>query len=238
MENTAAAKKDEFEQLKKNTVSPEYQWKNSQYVRFIHHEGRGKRILFVGNSITYHDILHEIGWHNAWGMAASAEDKDYVHRLMAKLRDVYEDAACCICKAAVWERGYKDAGGLYDNFRDARDFDADIIVMRFIENCPTQDFEPETFRRELGIFLGYLNKSGKARVIMTTGFWKHPGDSQIRAYAEEHGLPLIELGDLGEKDEMKAIGLFGHRGVANHPGDLGMEKIADRLYEKIVCDKI
>ena len=46
-------------------------------------------------------------------------------------------------------------------------------------------------------------------------------------------ISLVELGDLGEQDEMKAIGLFAHKGVANHPGDAGMAAMAERIYDAI-----
>ena len=68
-------------------------------------------------------------------------------------------------------------------------------------------------------------------MILTTGFWRHPADDGIVEIAEELNLPLVKLGDLGEKDEMKAIGLFEHSGVANHPGDLGMKNIANRIFD-------
>ena len=213
-----------YDQMDKNNVAASGQLKNSSSVRFY---GKvGKRIMLVGNSITLHGKKPDIGWHGEWGMAASCEQNDYVHRIMSAA----SGNSFCVCQVAEWERQYNNNVSL-DKYQDARDFDADIIVMRFIENCPKKDFDPVVFKKELGKFLGYLNKSGNADIIITTGFWHHPGDDAIRQYAAENGLPCIELGDLGERDDMKAIGLFEHNGVANHPGDLGMQNIASRILE-------
>ena len=55
----------------------------------------------------------------------------------------------------------------------------------------------------------------------------------IRKNAQKNNCALVELGDLGEKDEMKATGLFWHKGVAEHPGDKGMKAIAERIFKKI-----
>lgn len=221
----------DFSQLNKNTVKGQNQLKESEMVRFDNPDGRGVRVMFVGNSITLHGILHDIGWHNEWGMAASAKDKDYVHILMRDIKKENPDAAFCICQVASWETKYRDGASTYHLFEGARDFGADIIVMRFIENCSAEDWNNSVFKKELRGLLNYLDSKGDARIILTTGFWKHPGDGAIREYGEENKLPVIELGDLGEDNKMKAIGLFAHEGVANHPGDLGMEKIAERIFK-------
>ena len=81
--------------------------------------------------------------------------------------------------------------------------------------------------------MDFLNKSKKAKFIFTTGFMNHPGNKVITEYAKEIGYPCAVLSDLGERDDMKAIGLFEHSGVANHPGDLGMKTIAERIFEKL-----
>lgn len=143
------------------------------------------------------------------------------------------DSVFCICQVAEWEAAYKNGETKHYLFEDARNFEADIIVMRFIENCPSNDFDSEKFKCEMNALLKYFDKSQKAKVVLTTSFWKHPGDVAILEYAKERGIPCVQLGDLGEQDEMKAIGLFEHKGVACHPGDLGMKKIAERIYAEL-----
>ena len=96
-----------FEQLNKNTVDAGNQLKESETVRFINHEGKGKRVMIVGNSITLHGIKEDIGWFNEWGMAASAKEKDYAHILMSEISKIDSDAAFCICQVSAWEQNYK-----------------------------------------------------------------------------------------------------------------------------------
>ena len=222
-----------MKQIEKNSVSATNQLKKNSYVTYIQEFGKGKRVMFVGNSITRHGILPKIGWHWDWGMAASALENDYVHLLVDKVNTIEPDANFCICQVAKWECEYKNGSEYLQAYKSARDFEADVIVFRMIENCPHQDFDKEVFYHEYQTLIDYLNPTGKAKIILTTGFWKHPGDDTIIRVAKEREYSYIYLGELGEDDKMKAIGLFEHTGIANHPGDLGMEHIAELIWEKI-----
>ena len=189
--------------------------------------------MFVGNSMTLHGIAPKIGWLGEWGMAASAKSRDYVHILMDRIGKVSPDAAFCICQVSQWEKNYKEGTKMHSQYENARDFKADLIIMRFVENCPRDDFDGQVFHRELDALLHYLDKTGNAKILLTTGFWRHPADRDILAYAMEQQLPCILLGDLGDQDDMKALGLFEHDGVARHPGDLGMQHMADRIFAEV-----
>jgi hypothetical protein len=225
---------DGFSQMDKNTVSAENQLRESEIVKFDNPYGKGKRILFAGNSITLHGVKPDIGWHWTFGMAASSKENDYVHQVEKKVKEIDSDAAFCVCQVSNVEVFYNTPERInYRLWEDAKKFGADIIVLRIIENCKKAEWNPDSFKREVDRLLDFLGKERSAKVIVTTGFWKHPGDETLREYAREKGFPTVELGDLGELDEMKAIGLFEHRGVANHPGDKGMEAIADRIFEEI-----
>jgi hypothetical protein len=225
---------DPYAQMAKNSVSSANQLKETHLVKFDSPYGSGKRIMFVGNSITLHGVLDEIGWHHAHGMAASEKEKDYVHLTEAAVRKQDPSAAFCICQVANWERQYQEGEKTFSLYESAQSFGADIIVIRCIENCPSAGFDGDVFEAQLDKLIRYLDKAQKAKIIITTGFWAHPGDDALRKYASKNGLPCVELGDLGEQDEMKALGLFAHEGVANHPGDLGMKNIAERITKTIL----
>ena len=217
----------DFSQMKKNTVDPQNQLYTRNRVNILNPAGKGIRVLFAGNSITRHGPKEEIGWYGNHGMAASCAARDYVHILMERIQQAAPDAVFCVAQVADWEFNYKNPGSLYDCYAQAQSFGADVLIARFVENCPYNEFDDGIFSQEYERFLDYL---GAKAVIYTTGFWNHPADRAICRIAEKHGSKAIVLGDLGELDEMKAPGLFEHPGVCHHPGDLGMRAIADRIW--------
>lgn len=212
-----------------NTVSPVNQLRGNPNITFEGRADGSPRIMFVGNSITRHAPLEKIGWTNDFGMAASSKENDYVHLTEAFVREKHPDAAFCICQASGWEVGYAREDHTNDSFVTAREFGADYIIFRIIENVSVKDFDHAEFTEAVREFISYLNPGSRAKVIMTTGFWSHPGDEDLRRIAEEDGYPLAELGDIGRDETMRATGLFAHEGVASHPGDKGMAAIAEAV---------
>ena len=220
-----------FSDMDENTVSAHGQLKPDGCVRFFNLHGAGRRIMFVGNSITLHGISPKIGWYHDFGMAASKKENDYVHILMDKITKSDADAAFCICQVSEWESKYHSGDTLLEKYAAARDFGADIIVMNIVENCPKDGYDAEIFKRSYKSLIEYLGHSAKP--VLATGFWAHPADGDIETLGVELGCPVVYLGDLGARKDMKAIGLFEHAGVSSHPGDLGMRTIANRLFEQI-----
>lgn len=215
-------------QIKKNTVSSQNQLPENEYVTFTGGVSADLKIAFVGNSITRHGEAPHIGWNHNFGMAASTIENDYVHRVIRKAEEKYDSVSACICNAAQWERNYIEGDATYHYFQPVKAFHPDVLVMRMVENCSLDVFNYDIFRKEYENFVNYLADE-HTKIIFTTSFWKHPGDTAIEEVAKLKNSPCIYLGDLGEQDEMKALGLFEHSGVANHPGDLGMQVIAERI---------
>ena len=75
---------------------------------YVHKEGSGVRVMFVGNSITKHAPKPQIGWTNDCGMAASSIDKDYVHILERRIGEIDKDAAFGLLQVAHFEHEFAD----------------------------------------------------------------------------------------------------------------------------------
>ena len=192
------------------------------------------KILFLGNSITRHGVAESLGWFGDWGMAASSKENDYVHRLVARMEQDGKRVSYCVANLSEWERTC-DMTLLKSRYAQANAFAADIVIVRLGENARLAEsidaFIPcyramvETFAR------------ARAKVVLSDLFWGYePFDIFVKKYAAEKGYGFAQLHDLGERDDMKAIGKFAHAGVAAHPGDLGMLAIAERMYRAIEND--
>ncbi len=192
-------------------------------------ENSGIRVMFVGNSITLHGIKLDIGWDRECGMAASCLEKDYVHQVLAKIREYDPNVAYCIAQVAEFERGFfeQEAKDLYSS---AGDFGADIVIMFFGANV-SKDYDsmenpPKTFFEAFEDMRNLLSNNGKAKVYISEGFYIRPVlDAAKKAVAEKYGDTFISMDDIRTRED--SHGLF------NHPGDLGMELIADRFFEAI-----
>ena len=67
-------------------------------------------------------------------------------------------------------------------------------------------------------------------VVMRSPFWKNAVKAECtEKAAAEAGAIYVDAGPLGDQKENMALGLFEHRGVAQHPGDLGMRRLADLI---------
>ena len=216
-----------------NTVSAENQVHKSNYVG-IFCRGGDLRVLFVGNSITRHEPNIGIGWDRDWGMAASTKDLDYVHTAVRLLDEEYGKVDYCITNCGRWELSYFD-DGMLSQWSEARDFSADIVVLRLGENInkAKEHFATHNisthYKRMAEFFMG------KGALVIATGlFWRNDEiERAIEAAAEELGAVYLPLWDLGEADENMALGLFSNPGVAMHPGDIGMARIAERIVSAI-----
>ena len=212
-----------------NTVSAENQLEKTKSIFFMGEPDAPKRILIVGNSITRHAPNESLGWHGDWGMAASAPEKDYVHILQSKLEADGKKVLTMVRQASSWERGYAAENALEDFSRE-HEFGADIVIFRFMENV-AKDADMEHFEKCYNEFIDHICPKG-SQAIFTTTVWKSDAKNQLtKKIAEERGAPIVDLLEIGRHDDMMAIGLFEHHGVSVHPGDKGMQYIADEIYE-------
>ncbi|MBT3377861.1 MAG: SGNH/GDSL hydrolase family protein [Lentisphaerae bacterium] len=199
---------------------------------------RASKILFLGNSITKHGPSAKIGWTGNWGMAASAEDNDYVHRVLdAIAAETGTTPDSMVVNIATFERNYTDydiAGKLKSVF----DFNADLVVLAIGENVPAPktDQDKTTFKACVKALVDRLKAGGDPTIVVRTSFWANETkDTILKQVCDEAGGVFVDAGPLGrdEKNYARSEREYKHKGVAAHPGDRGMKAIADAILAAI-----
>ena len=189
-----------------------------------------KKVLILGNSITWHPPGPDLNWFGNWGMAATAADKDFLSLLTKKIKENNEQNEVLGRNVYPFERTYETIK--LTEFEDLKAFKADIIIIRFGENI-TEKERAENPQLQVAVkaFVDYLADGRPVKVILTTPFWTNLGVNQnFLALSEKNKWPLIPLHDLGLANENMALERFENISVGSHPGDLGMERIATRIW--------
>lgn len=197
-----------------------------------------RKVLFLGNSITTHGPKADLDWVGDWGMAASAEAKDYVHLMTKALTErsgkPHEVMVVNIADFEGAYAGYDVKGKL----KGALQFNADLVVVGIGENVRelTTPEEKTKFKESMTRLLRTLKKGPQTMLLVRSCFWADEAKDEAlqQATREVNGI-FVDISALG-KDEShyaRSEREFKNEGVAKHPGDKGMSAIANALLQAL-----
>jgi hypothetical protein len=198
-----------------------------------------RRILFLGNSITLHGPKADIGWTGNWGMAASSEDKDYVHLVTRALaQHTGSMPQVMVRNIADFERNYAS----YDvdaQMKDLFAFDPDLVVLAIGENVPALGSEDAKAQFKAGLMkiLGCALAKRHPLVVVRSSFWADPAkDEVLRKACQEADAIFVNAGPIGREaaNVARSERSFMDDGVASHPGDQGMKALADVIVQAVL----
>lgn len=216
------------------------------------------RILFLGNSITLHGIVESYGWLINCGMASSIVEKDHVHLLTRKLeeatgtklriansRETTTDADGSEIRfnqnivniADIFERNYATYNA--DRLRQQLNMQPEIVIMQFGENTPRDTLDTDAFKVGLQRLLDDLKNHGNPHIFVGSQLLGNGGvleelKQQVCAEDPEHRV-YVDMNDFGADPTNFASAEPYYTGIiVGHPGDKGMQYIADHFFAAIV----
>ena len=193
------------------------------------------RIVFVGNSLTFHGISKDVGWVLECGMAASSLENDYVHKTVRKIsesRNVSIDYA--VVNAARFERQFESFD--FAAMPTFEDFAPDYVVFQLGENVAKENLIANTalFIEKYSELVNRIGSKNSVKMVCLP-FWHVNEKNQAitKVALDTHSL-LVDLSHLGNGLDVRNYAThekdWKHQGVGMHPGDFGMENIADNIF--------
>lgn len=210
------------------------------------------KLATFGNSITYQEPAESFGWTGSYGMAASSQEKDYVHRLQYYLTQKYGSGAIDHIygcgpddNPSQLSLGEDEIGhdSINPEFSEklsalvqrAKDEKADIITIQMGEDVKTDPTE-ENYKNALETMVNaFKAELPDAVIVLCTPFWGNPKSGLVngtKAAAKELGITYAPLHTLNT-EENKAYDRFTNESLAEYPGDTGMDNIAKLVFDAV-----
>lgn len=189
-----------------------------------------ERITFVGNSLTQAGPMPTYGWQGFWGVAASQADKDYVHRV--QLGITAHQGAIAEIQLIHSDLPYIDT----QTYTEVVTFAPDLIVVEMGDNAAW-----ETSQSEFDSAYSTIRRAAPQARIIATGLWHGYTDdireARIQVAALSNGMEFVAIADLDtDANQVHSENRCSNYAVCWHPGDKGMQAIADRLLAVIYGD--
>lgn len=196
--------------------------------------------LAIGNSITWHKKCEY--WWNEIGMAASKPENDFYHLVTEYLNTNKGKTNSYVFNYINWELQNADRAETYTLLKPYLSPDIDLITLQLSENAT----ELSTFEIDLEYLVEHLkSKCPEAQIILIDDFWDDEKSEMKKRVSEKCNVDFVDLTDIREDPEYQAeLGsivygdegeehIIDHNGVATHPGDKGMQYIADNVIKFI-----
>ena len=194
------------------------------------------KVFVMGNSLT-------LGF-GTFGMAASDSKHDYFYYVNQYLLEKNPDLIMTRTSGSSWEGQTSSEGRLLfleNTIKPNCDEDCDLVIIQLVDNVNT-DEKRATFPEDAKSLVEWVRKRcPKARVLWVASWYAHNLFQYVETACKERGAEIVDVRTYATQSQYKsAIGNkytddsgveheITSSGVASHPGDLGMEKIAEEI---------
>jgi len=203
------------------------------------------RIYAVGDSITRHPVRKELKWDHLAGMAASSEEKDYVHLVAAQVAQILPDKKV---KIFISNQG-NDAVNSMKGIDDAKAYQPDLVIVQLGEHVESKAFgskkdePPEKIEADYCALLDAFKSISPSPMIICTGTWNPiPG---AKAYSGRNAeidriqseccrqkvIPFVSVEKYALDPSCSGTGESG--GVKWHPNDAGQAGYAKGIIDAL-----
>jgi hypothetical protein len=181
------------------------------------------KVVAIGNSITLHLPAASIGWSGSWGMAASAQTKDYAHVTAAAMK-----LPVTPTNVSGVESGTNgpDLQTIAATGIDRKT----IVIVELGDNVPDSDSGVSYFAASYAALLKGI--PSRLQLVCVSTFWERPSvDAVIKYACESHGGLYTYIGNIytDPSNPDRKVQEYSNSGVNRHPHDWGMAQIATRI---------